>query len=146
MDAIIQSIPPSLPLKSYLEAISEINLLMMCRIIRAHYQEKNSSELYTELANLAQLHDKESQTFLICALNLREKIIYAPKEEHSKLKYDSEHVQSMFLHTIETGLISNTLRGRILMLLQDIAITDEKLISQLNIAITEEAEQSLRVA
>ena len=52
----------------------------------------------------------------------------------------------MFLHTIETGLISNTLRGRIRPLLQDIAITDEELISQLNVAVTEEAEPSKKLA
>ena len=146
VDAVIRSISPILPLRSYLEAISEINLPTLCRIIRAHYQEKNSSELYAELANLVQSPNEEPQTFLIRALNLREKVIYASKEEHSKLKYDSEHVQSMFLHTIETGLISNTLRGRIRPLLQDITITDEELISQLNVAITEEAEQSKKLA
>ena len=146
VDAVVRSISPSLPLRSYLEAISEINLPTLRRITRAHYQEKNSSELYAELANLAQSPYEEPQTFLIRALNLREKIIYASKEEHSKLKYDSEHVQSMFLHTIKTGLISSTLRSRIQPLLQDIAKTDEKLmISQLNVAVTEEAEQSKKL-
>ena len=119
VDAVIRSISPILPLRSYLEAISKINLQMLRRIIRAHYQEKNSSELYAELANLVQWPNEEPQTFFIHALNLREKIIHASKEEHSKLKYDSEHVQSMFLHTIETGLISNMLRGRIRLLLPD---------------------------
>ena len=88
VDAVIRSISPILPLRSYLEAISEINLPTLHRIIRAHYQEKNSSELYAELANLVQSPNEEPQTFLIRALNLREKIIYASKEEHSKLKYD----------------------------------------------------------
>ena len=109
VDAVIRSISPSLPLRSYLEAIRELTLPTLRRIIRAHYQEKNSSELYAELANLAQI-SVEPPTFLIRALNLREKIIYASKEANTKLKYDPEHVQSMFLHSIETGLISNTLR------------------------------------
>ena len=73
MDAVIQSILPILPLRSYLEGISEINLPMLQRIIRAHYQEKNSTELYVELANLVQSANEEPQTFLIGALNLREK-------------------------------------------------------------------------
>ena len=118
----------------------------MRRIIRAHYQEKNSSELYAELANLAQISTEEPQTFLIRALNLRGKIIYASKEANTQLKYDPEHVQSMFLHTIETGLISNILRGRIRSLLQTVAISDEELISQLNLAVTEEAERSKKLA
>ena len=146
VDAVIRSISPSLPLRSYLEAISELTLPTLHRIIRAHYQEKNRSELYAELANLAQISTEEPQTFLIRALNLREKIIYASKEANTKLKYDPEHVQSMFLHTIETGLISNTLRGRIRPLLQNVAISDEELISQLILAVTEEAERSKKLA
>ena len=102
--------------------------------------------MYAELANLAQISTEEPQTFLIRALNLREKIIYASKEANTKLKYDPEHVQSMFLHTIETGLISNTLRGRIMPLLQNVDISDEELISQLNLAVTEEAERSKKLA
>ena len=47
---------------------------------------------------------------------------------------------------IETGLISNTLRRRIRPLFQDIAITDEELISQLNVAVTEEAERNKKLA
>ena len=133
-------------LRSYLEAVSELTLPTLRRIIRAHYQEKNSSELYGELANLAQISTEEPQTFLIGALNLREKIIYASKEANTKLKYDPEHVQSMFLNTIETGLISNTLRGRIRPLLQNVAISDEELISQLNLAVTEGAERSKKLA
>ena len=62
------------------------------------------------------------------------------------MKYDPEHVQSMFLHTIETGLIRNTLRGRIRPLLQNVAISDEELISQLNFMVTEEAERSKKLA
>ena len=135
-----------MPLRSYVEAISELTLPTLCRIIRAHYQEKNSSELYAELANLAQISTEEPQIFLIRAQNLREKIIHASKEANTKFKYDPEHVQSMFLYTTETGLIINNLRGRIRPLLQNVAISDEELISRLNLAVTEEVERSKKFA
>ena len=95
---------------------------------------------------MAQIPTEEPQTFLIKALNLREKIIYASKEANTKLRYDPEHIQSMFLHTIETRLISNTLRGRIRPLLQNVATSDEELISQSTLAVTEEAERSEKLA
>ena len=79
---------PSLPLRSYLEAISEINLPTLRRTIRAHYQEKNSSELYAKLANLAQSPNEEPQTFWICALDLGEKIILISK---THLEVGSDH-------------------------------------------------------
>ena len=52
----------------------------------------------------------------------------------------------MFPHMVEMGVIRNTLRGRIRLLLQDIATTDEELISELNVTVMEEAEQSKKLA
>ena len=40
IDAVIRPISPSFLLRSYVEAISELTLPTLCRIIRAHYQEK----------------------------------------------------------------------------------------------------------
>ena len=68
VDAIIRSISSSLLLPSYVEAISELTLPTLRRIIIAYYQRKNSSELFAELANLAQISTEEPQTFLIRAL------------------------------------------------------------------------------
>ena len=53
VDGLIKCIVPGLPLKDYLEAMREMGLETLMKIIRAHYQEKNASELYVSLANLA---------------------------------------------------------------------------------------------
>ena len=54
VDGLIKCIVPGLPLKDYLEAMREMGLETIMKIVRAHYQEKNVSELYVSLANLAQ--------------------------------------------------------------------------------------------
>ena len=125
-DGLIKCIVPGLPLKDHVEAMREMGLETIMKIVRAHYQEKNVSELYASLANLAQSPAEEPQNFLLHALNLREKIIFASKQEGSKLKYDTSQCHSMFLHVIETGLLSNSLRTRMRPHLQHPDVTDAK--------------------
>ena len=145
VDGLIKCIVPGLPLKDYLEAMREMGLETIMKIVRAHYQEKNASELYASLANLAQSPAEEPQNFLLRALNLREKIIFASKQEGSKLKYDTSQCQSMLLHAIETGLLSNTLRTRMRPHLQRPDVTDAELIAQLNLAGAEESERNAKL-
>ena len=145
VDGLIKCIVPGLPLKDYLEAMHEIGLETIMKLVCAHYQEKNASKLYASLTNLAQSPADEPQTFLLRALNLREKIIFASKQEGSKLKYDTSQCQSMFLHAIETGLLSNTLRTRMRPHLQRPDVTDAELIAQLNLAGAEESQRNAKL-
>ena len=144
IDGIIKCISSSLPLKDYIEAMRESGLETINKILRAHFQEKNASELYTSLTNLVQNTNEEPQNFLLRALNLREKVTFASKAGNSKVKYEPAQCQSMFLHAVETGLISNTLRTRMRTHLQQPNVTDAELINELNIAVTEESERNLK--
>ena len=141
-DALIEAISPGLQLRTYLEAMREAGLETVMKIIRAHFQEKSASELFGSLANLVQLPTEDPQNFLLRALNLREKIVFASEQENTKLKYDKTQCQNLFLHTIETGLLSNTIRSRMRSLLMKPGVTDAELISQLNTAVAEEAERN----
>ena len=143
IDGIIKCISSSLPLKDYIEAMRESGLETINKILRAHFQEKNASELYASLTNLVQNANEEPQNFLLRALNLREKVIFASKAENAKVKYEPAQCQSMFLHAVETGLISNTLRTRMRTHLQRPDVTDAELINELNVAVTEESERNL---
>lgn len=145
IDGIIKCISSSLPLKDYIEAMRESGLETINKILRAHFQEKNASELYTSLTNLVQNANEEPQNFLLRALNLREKVIFASKAGNSKVKYEPAQCQSMFLHAVETGLISNTLRTRMRPHLQRPDVTDAELINELNVAVTEESERNLKL-
>ena len=145
IDGIIKCISSSLPLKDYIEAMRESGLETINKILRAHFQEKNASELYASLTNLVQNANEEPQNFLLRALNLREKVIFASKAENAKVKYEPAQCQSMFLHAVETGLISNTLRTRMRTHLQRPDVTDAELINELNVAVTEESERNLKL-
>ena len=95
---------------------------------------------FANLSNVVQAPSKEPQNFLLRVLNLREKILFASKQEGIRLKYDEHQCQSMFLHALETGFTSNNLRSRMRGFIQQANITDAELIAQLNLAQVEESE------
>ena len=123
----------------------EAGLETVMKIIRAHFQETSASELFGSLSNLVQSPAKDPQNFLLRALNLREKIVFASEQENTKLKYDKTQCQNLFLHTIETSLLSNTIRSRMRSFLLKPGVTDAELISQLNTAVAEKAERNSKL-
>ena len=95
---------PGMQLRSYLESVSGLTLPKLRKILRFHFHEKNATELYQALTNMTQQPNDVPQAFLMRALTIRQKIIYASKESDSAIKYDGTSVQSLFLHALETGL------------------------------------------
>lgn len=74
-------------------------------------------------------------------LVLRQKILFASQEAESGLKYDPALVQSMFLHTVLTGLQSDSVKVDMQPLLLNTKTTDEALLEKLNIACANKVER-----
>ena len=98
--AVIRSIQAGLQLRSYLEGITGLSLPKLRKILRFHFQKKSATELYQLLANISQMPKEDPQSFLIRALTIRQKIVFASQESDSKIKYDEELVQGLFLHAV----------------------------------------------
>jgi hypothetical protein len=110
-DAVIHAITPGLQLRSYLEGKDKLTLPALRRILRSHYQEKGATELYKQLTSEVQNSKESPQNFLIRAMDLRQKILFASQEADSSLKYDPALVQSLFMHTVLTGLQSDNIKS-----------------------------------
>ena len=111
------------------------------RILRSHYQEKSATELYIQLSTLFQEPQVGSQSFLIRALDTRQKILFASKEVDTELKYDAGLVQGMFLHAVGTDLQGEAIRNRLRPLHQTSDVQDEELIQRMNDIVLEESER-----
>lgn len=74
-------------------------------------------------------------------LDLRQKVLFASQESESGLKYDPALVQRMCLHTVLTGLQSDSIRIDMQPLLLDSETSDEVLLEKLNIACANEIER-----
>ena len=105
----------------------------MRKILRSHYREKSSTELYKALSTLTQAPNEDAQAFLFRALELRQRVIFTCKEADSKIKYDQSVSQNLFLHSIETGLRDESVRSKLRPVLQNQAIPDDELIAEMNV-------------
>lgn len=140
-DAIILSITPGLPLRAYVESTPDLTLPRLCQILRSHYREGNATDLYHKLSSLTQLPQEDGSSFLMRALELRQKIIFASKKADVSIKYNEELVQSQFLHTIDMGLRDDGVRIHMQPFLKKGKVSDEELIREMNISVSQETER-----
>ncbi|XP_039676826.1 uncharacterized protein LOC120571799 [Perca fluviatilis] len=141
IDAVIHAITPGLQLRSYLEGKDKLTLPALRRILRSHYQEKGATELYKQLTSEVQNGKETPQNFLIRTMDLRQKILFASQEADSSLKYDPALVQSLFMHTVLTGLQSDNIKSDLQPYLLQTNTSDELLLEKLNIACGNEKER-----
>ncbi|CAB4014373.1 Retrovirus-related Pol poly from transposon opus [Paramuricea clavata] len=140
--AVIRAVQPGLQLRSYLESVGDLSLARLRTILRFHFHEKNATELYQALTNIAQQPNEDSEAFLMRALTIRQKILFASKESGSEITYDSSSVQSLFLHALETGLKDETIRAKLRPLVSKTDVSDEELIEAMFLAVSAETERS----
>ncbi|XP_071808982.1 uncharacterized protein [Asterias amurensis] len=145
VQGVIRAIAPGSSLRSYLEGRSKISLPSLRRIIRAHYQERDATDLYKQLSQLTQGAKESAQAFLLKAFDIRQKVLFASQESDSRLRYDPHLVQEMFRHTILTGLRSDAIKTELLPYLDEPKTSDELLFEKINVfsILEEERRQKL---
>lgn len=141
IDAVIRAITPCLQLRSYLEGKDNLTLPALRRILRSHYQERGATDLYKQLTSEVQSSKESPQNFLVRAMDLRQKILFASQEAESGLKYDPALVQSLFMHTVLTGLQNDNIKSDLQPYLSQIHTSDELLLERVNIACANEKER-----
>ena len=141
VEAVVRAVVPGSALRSYLEGLPELTLPVLRRMLRAHFQEKGATDLYHRLSRLSQDQKESAQSFLVRALDLRQKVVFASKEAGSGIKYDPTLVQSMLLHALMTGFRSEAVKNEVRPLLESSNTTDEELFEKVNEAAGRETER-----
>ena len=145
VDGVIRAISPGLVLRSYLESFKTLSLDRLKKILCSHYGVKNTTELFQSLASICQSGKETPQAFLMRALDLRQKILFASQEGENSLKYDAVHIQQLFRRTVETGLQDESIRIKLRPYLANPLIKDEDIIHQLNVAVSSEEERGRKL-
>ena len=140
-EAVIRAMAPGLTLRAYLESKPELDLPTLRRLLRSHYQEKEATELYHDLSKAAQKTKETPHDFILRLLALRQNIIFSSQEAGSAFNYNKELVQNMFLHSVLTGISSESIKNDLKPLLSDPEISDEMLLERVNIAAHNETER-----
>ena len=93
------------------------------------------------MTQLAQDPKESAQAFLLKALDLRQRVVFASQEAELGLWYDKTPLHNMFRHTILTGLRNDSIKAELRPHLEDPKITDEVLFGKLNKCSSLEAER-----
>ena len=81
----------------------ELKISKLNQVLRIHYKEKSATELYQELITMKQQKKEDATTFVIRAMETREKILFASQEE-GEVSYGKTQVQKLCLSTIDSGI------------------------------------------
>ena len=137
---VIRCISPAIQLRRYLETLQQCTLPQLRKMLRSHFQEKSPTELFQQLATTVQEPEEEPQAFVIRCMELRQNILSGNKDADLGVEYNPKTVQTLFLHSIETGLTSETIRTKMRPFLRE-GITDEQLIQEITVAASTENER-----
>ena len=144
IDGVIRAVIPTSSLRSYLDGRQDLSLPTLRGILRGHYAEKNSTELYSELASAAQDAKETSSEFLMRSMDLRNKILFASQESSDELKYSPDLVHKLFARTVQTGLRDIVIRQEMKQFLSEDK-SDAELLDELNKIVRRENENKQKV-
>ena len=73
--AVINCITPGIPVRSYLEGSSQINLQFITNVLRAHFKIKDSTSAFNELTNSVQGPSENEMSYCMRLMGLRQDVL-----------------------------------------------------------------------
>ncbi|XP_038128754.1 uncharacterized protein LOC119774984 [Cyprinodon tularosa] len=119
---------------------------MKC-FLQSHLGGQSNTELFQELMCTKQNDSETPQQFLYRVIGLKQKILFASKHADTEVKYNSNTVKDIFLHTIYQGLSQkhNDIRRELKTLLSDSSVSDEEILKQMMKITSTENERQRRL-
>lgn len=77
VEAVIRAVSPGVKLRSYLEGKTDLTLATLRHILRAHYAEKDATDLYQQLTKAVQSPSETALDFVVRVLDLRQRVLNA---------------------------------------------------------------------
>lgn len=115
--------------------------------LQSHLGGRSNTELFQELMCTKQNDNETPQQFLYRVIGLKQKILFAAKYADTEVKYSTNTVQDIFLHTIYQGLSHkhNDIRRELKPLLSDSSVSDETILKQMMKITNTENERQRRL-
>ena len=125
----------------------DLTLCELKSFLRSHLSEKSGSELFQELMSTKQYDQESPQQFLYRIIGLKQKVMFASRQDNKDIEYEPRTIQNVFLRTIHQGLLPkySDIRNELKPLLSDYTVPDEALIRQVNKVSSEESERQRRL-
>ena len=132
VEAVVKAATPGLSLRDMLEAKSNLTLVHLKTILKAHFKENSTTDMFHRLVNITQDAKESPQNFLFRAVELKERLLAAAKDASSDVQYSPDVIQKKFLRSVSTGLLSDNVKMQLKPHLDDLGVTDEILIEKMN--------------
>ena len=140
-EAVIKSISPDLPLRSYLEGKQTMDIASLSKILRSHIKEPNSTALFSQLSNSRQTSTESAQEYVIRLMSLHQKVLFFSCEETCSYSFDL--IQNRFVHAVLVGLRNENIRNELRSILKSHdTLSDEILLEHLSLTMSDEHEHS----
>ncbi len=100
--------------------------------MRSHLSENSEnsgSELFQELMSTKQHEHESPQQFLYRMIGLKQKVMFASRQNYMDIEYEPRTIQNVFLRTIHQGFLPkySDVRSELKPLLSDYTVSDEAL-------------------
>lgn len=141
IEAVIRAISPGLKLRDMLEIKTDLTLPQLKTILKGHYNEDDTSDLYQKLISISQEPKESAQDFLFRAIELKDRLLFASKGRESEEHYSADLVKKKFLRSVGTGLLNDNIKFQIKPFLDNPGVTDETLIEKVTEAANLETER-----
>ena len=138
VNGVIRAMVPSLTLRNVLETTTDLNLDRLLSFLEAHFEEKNTTDLWSKLISMAHSLEESSYSFLLRCIELRQKILIASTK--SDIKFEKPLLDKVFYRTLERGH-SRTYFVREIRQLLRTGVCDEELIFEVTKASAAEKER-----
>lgn len=140
-EAVIHAISPGSSVRGMLERKSGLTLNQLKRILKSYYEEEDATDLFHRLINMTQESRETPQNFLFRAIELKDRLLFASREERSGEHFGAELVKRKFRRSVTTGLRSDYIKLQLKQYLEDPSTPDEVLIEKVNEADKMEIER-----
>lgn len=125
---MIKAVSSDLHLRDTLEVKQDLTLPTLRTILRGHFKVDSSSDLLHRLMNIYQDPKESAQDFLFRAIELREKLLSKADDGDKGEQFNPDLIQHKFLHSLETGLLSEAVKFQLKPYLSNPKVTDKVLI------------------
>ena len=127
VEGVLKAVSPNLCPRNVLETIEGLSLDTLLRFLQPHFREGNAPDLCSQLTSMAQISDETAYHFVICCLEMRQKVIVASKQSDD-ITYNPNLVQQIFLRTLERDISSQHVLSEIKPYSKSDNVNDEALI------------------
>lgn len=143
MAGVIKAIKAGSSLRRYLEGRPDITEENFMQILRAHYNVKDSSTLFNEMANAAQETTESELNYVLRMMSLRDNVLILSREE--ACPFEENLVRRRFFHSLSVGFRKDTIRLEAQSLLRDCSLSDEVLLKEISELVAREGEHMKKV-